>query len=124
MSEDHDPAPGPLPGLARGMVVWAAPDPTVGREQSGRRPVLVVSSEMYLRTVTELVLTVPVTTTDRGWPNHIRLSGDLTLEGACFAMTEQVRATSRSRLGKIAGMVDEETMGEVDGWLRDFLALR
>lgn len=116
----------PSQQLARGMVVWAAPDPAVptrGREQSGRRPVLVVSSAMYLRAVTELVLTVPVTTVDRGWPNHIRLSGNLSLDQDCFAMTEQVRATSRSRLGKHAGVVDEGTMRAVDRWLRDFLDL-
>jgi mRNA interferase MazF len=110
--------------LVRGMVVWAAPDPAVGREQGGRRPVLVVSSAMYLRTVTELVLTVPVTTTDRGWPNHIKLAGELALERDCFAMTEQVRATSRARLGKVAGVVDDTTMSRIDGWLRDFLELR
>lgn len=79
---------------------------------------------MYLRTVTELVLTVPVTTTDRGWPNHIELAGELDLPRACFAMTEQVRATSRSRLGRVAGVVDAATMALVDGWLRDFLELR
>jgi mRNA interferase MazF len=109
--------------LVRGMVAWAAPDPAVEREQGGRRAVLVVSSGMYLRTVTELVLTVPITTTDRGWPNHIKLAGDLVLEQDCFAMTEQVRATSRTRLGKVAGIVDETTMDLVDAWLRDFLDL-
>lgn len=79
---------------------------------------------MYLRTVTDLVLSVPVTTTDRGWPNHIKLSGELALEHDCFAMTEQVRAISRSRLGKVAGIVDDETIRLVDRWLRDFLELR
>ncbi|MFT4286788.1 type II toxin-antitoxin system PemK/MazF family toxin [Nocardioides sp.] len=109
--------------LRRGMVVWAAPDPAAGREQSGRRPVLVVSSQLYLQAVSELVLTIPVTTRDRGWPNHVRLRGDLSLGQDCFAMTEQVRATSRSRLGKVVGAVDGATMSAIDGWLRDFLAL-
>lgn len=116
----------PTVDLVRGLIVWAVPDPAIptrGREQGGRRPVLIVSSPMYLRTVTELVLTVPVTTTDRGWPNHIRLAGVLDLPRECFAMTEQVRATSRSRLRRVAGLVDEATMTQIDEWLRDFLDL-
>ena len=116
-------APEPGADVARGMVVWAAPDPTVGREQTGRRPVLVVSSPMYLRTVTTLVLTVPVTTVDRGWANHVKLAGDLSLPHDCYAMTEQVRATSRARLGAVLGVVDEATMAAVEVWLRDFLDL-
>jgi mRNA-degrading endonuclease toxin of MazEF toxin-antitoxin module len=38
-------------------------------------------------------------------------------------MTEQVRATSRARLGRIAGRVDAATMAAVDQWLSEFLGL-
>ena len=34
--------------LRRGDVVWADLDPTLGREQAGRRPVLVVASDIFL----------------------------------------------------------------------------
>ena len=38
-------------------------------------------------------------------------------------MTEQPRTVTRDRLFDLAGTVDGATMKEVDGWLRDFLAL-
>ncbi|MCX6471029.1 MAG: type II toxin-antitoxin system PemK/MazF family toxin [Corynebacteriales bacterium] len=110
--------------LRRGMVVWAELDPVRGREQAGRRPALVIASDLYLEQADTLAIIVPVTTTDRGWPNHISLSGpDLALSHAAFAMTEQPRVVSRERLFDPAGTVDAATMRAVDGWLRDFLGL-
>ena len=44
--------------LLPGMVVWADLSPTQGREQSGRRPVLVVSSENYLSVVDTMAPTL------------------------------------------------------------------
>jgi mRNA interferase MazF len=106
------------------MVVWAELDPVRGREQSGRRPVLVIASDLYLEQADTLAIIVPVTTTDRGWPNHVSLRGpDLKLTQAAWAMTEQPRVVTRERLFDAAGTVDSVTMREVDGWLRDFLAL-
>lgn len=106
------------------MVVWAELDPVRGREQAGRRPVLVIASDLYLEQADSLAIIVPVTTTDRGWPNHVSLRGpDLMLTQAAFAITEQPRVVTRERLFDSAGAVDSVTMREVDGWLRDFLAL-
>ena len=99
---------------------WAELDPGRGREQSGRRPVLVIASAEYLRAVTTLAIVVPVTTVDRGWPNHINL-GDCGLPRPSWAMTEQPRTLSRERLVGQAGRVDRETLAEVRSWLRDFL---
>lgn len=103
--------------------MWAEPDPTVGREQDGRRPFLIVASDDYLRIVTTLVLAVPVTTTDRGWANHVPLTGPFGLSSLSWAMTEQVRVLSRERLTQVAGHVDADTLEAVAVWLRDFLAL-
>ncbi|MFV0253026.1 MAG: type II toxin-antitoxin system PemK/MazF family toxin [Beutenbergiaceae bacterium] len=111
------------PELRRGMVVWAEPDPVRGREQAGRRPALVVASDLYLEQADTLAIIVPCTTGDRGWPNHVRLTGkNLNLPGETYAMTEQPRTVTRERLFHVAGMIDVEVMREVDGWLRDFLA--
>lgn len=110
--------------LRRGMVVWAEFDPVRGREQSGRRPALVIASDQYLEQADTLAIVVPCTTRDRGWPNHVRLTGKaLELPGDTFAMTEQPRTITRERLVGAAGMIDIEAMREVDVWLRDFIAL-
>ncbi|WP_448062606.1 type II toxin-antitoxin system PemK/MazF family toxin [Cellulomonas hominis] len=107
--------------LWRGAVAWANLDPTRGREQSGRRPVLVVASDAYLETVTTLAIVVPVTTVDRGWPNHIRLAGLPGLDRPSWAMTEQVRTIARDLLVSVVGHTDDATLREVDVYLRDFL---
>jgi len=111
--------------LRRGQVVWVELDPTRGREQSGRRPALVVASDLYLAQADTLVIVVPATTVDRSWPNHVPLRGPgLELAHPTFAMTEQPRTLSRERVVGVAGVVDVATMREVDLWLRDVLGLR
>ncbi|MGO1594918.1 MAG: type II toxin-antitoxin system PemK/MazF family toxin [Ancrocorticia sp.] len=110
--------------LHRGEVVWAELDPVRGREQAGRRPVLVIASDLYLEQADTLAIVVPATTVNRGWPNHVQLQGPhVGLAEPTFAMTEQPRTVTRDRLGRRIGVVDAATMREVDGWLRDFLAL-
>ena len=71
-----------------------------------------------------LVIVVPVTTTDRGWPHHVRLVGQrLGLRRTSFAMTEQPRTISRSRITRRAGRIDAATMDEITEWIKDFLDL-
>jgi len=108
--------------LSPGDVYWARPDLAPGgREQRGRRPVLVVSNDLYLSTATTLMLVVPLTTVDRGWDNHVRV--DLaTLADPTFAMTEQVRAMSRQRLDAPLGRVSPSALQAVRTWIGDYLA--
>lgn len=110
--------------LRCGDVVWVQFSPTQGREQSGRRPALVIAGDLFLNMVDTLAVVIPVTSTDRGWPNHIPLAGEgLFLERDSFAMTEQLRTISRSRIVGRAGRVNAETLAAVSQWLADFLDL-
>jgi mRNA interferase MazF len=111
------------PALEPGTVAWADLAPVRGREQSGHRPVLVVASTGYLDAVTTLVICVPVTSVDRGWPSHVLLTGPTGLEVPSWAMTEQVRTLSRGRLTRTAGAVDAAALLGVRTWLADFLDL-
>ncbi|MBO9577883.1 MAG: type II toxin-antitoxin system PemK/MazF family toxin [Microbacteriaceae bacterium] len=113
-----------MPELRRGAVVRGDLSPVLGREQSGRRPLLVVASDLFLEQADSLAIVVPATTTDRGWPNHVPLEGEQSgLDRPTFAMTEQIRTVSRERIFDTIGVVDAATMREVDRWLRDFLSL-
>jgi mRNA interferase MazF len=108
--------------LSPGQLIWVEPEIAVGREQAGRRPALVVAGHDYLITVDTLAIVVPITSVDRGWPNHVLINGG-TLARACWAMTEQVRTVSRERVVDQAGHVDTDTLVEVRNWIRDFLEL-
>ncbi|GAA1467887.1 type II toxin-antitoxin system PemK/MazF family toxin [Microbacterium thalassium] len=111
------------PDLAPGVVAWAALEPVRGREQGGHRPVLVVSSAGYLDAVTTLVIALPITTTDRGWPNHVPVDGRSGLDRPSWIMTEQPRTLARDRVTGIAGEVSTECLTAVRTWLGDFLDL-
>ena len=115
---------GPMIELRQGSVVWLDFDPVKGREQGGRRPAVVIAGNGYLARATSIAIVLPITTTDRGWPNHIRLTGaTLALDRPSFAMTEQPRTVDRGRISSTAGEVDEPTMRSITMWLRDFLDL-
>ncbi len=110
--------------LRRGSIVWVDLDPTRGREQAGSRPAVVIASDGYLTNVPELVIVVPVTTTDRGWPHHVHLDGTaVELPRPSLAMTEQPRTIARSRIVGRAGGAGAATMAAIDRWLRDFTDL-
>jgi mRNA interferase MazF len=106
-----------------GSVWWANLDPTLGREQAGRRPVVVIAGNAYLRRAGTLAIVLPTTSRDRGWPNHVRLKGNLDLPIATFAITEQPRTITREQLRQHIGELDRSCMQEISVWLRDFLDL-
>lgn len=109
--------------LVRGSIVRLDLSPVRGREQAGLRPGLVIASRGYLESVTTLVIILPVTSVDRGWPNHVRLRGRTGLSRPSWAMTEQPRAVSRDRIEQVLGVADDATLAEVDVYLRDALGL-
>ena len=82
--------------MAPWQVWWADLDPAMGREQAKLRPVVVASSTRHLALTGGQLLTVlPVTSRDRGWSHHVAIViGDK----PSFAMTEQARTISASRL--------------------------
>lgn len=107
--------------LVPGAVVWVELDPAAGREQGGRRPAVVVAGRDYLEVVDTLAVIVPITTVDRGWPNHVEIRGG-ELRRSCWAMTEQIRTVSRRRIVGQAGRVDGEVLRSIRQWVSDFLS--
>ena len=57
---------------ARGEVWLADLNPVRGHEQAGRRPVLVVSEDLFNRGPAGLAIVLPMTSTLRGIPSHVR----------------------------------------------------
>ena len=99
------------PAVHTGQIVWVNLSPTAGKEQAGHRPAVVVSSTLFLQVVTDLVTVIPVTSTNRGWANHVPVP---ILGPDSVAMTEQIRT-------KYGPCVDEESFATMKMWIRDFL---
>jgi|SRR5579885_2665995 mRNA interferase MazF len=105
--------------------VWDANfNPTIGREQAGIRPALVVSVNGFNEGPAELVVVVPLTRTERRIRWHVRIAppeGGLTAES--FLQCENVRAISKARLKRRRGRVSHETLQQIEDRLRILLGL-
>lgn len=67
----------------RGDVMWLTLDPTSGHEQTGRRPVLVLSRRRY-NALTSLMIICPITSKVKGYVFELRLDGRK-IKGAVLA---------------------------------------
>ncbi|MGH2551025.1 MAG: type II toxin-antitoxin system PemK/MazF family toxin [Thermomicrobiales bacterium] len=96
---------------SRGDVWDAYLDPVVGREQGGRRPVVIVSNDNLNTSPSQLCWIVPLTTRDRGvWahpPLEISESG---LARPSFMLCDQLRSISHDRLRRYRGRVSSESL--------------
>ena len=100
---------------ARGEVWGVNFDPTIGREQAGYRPALILSDDGLNQSSRGLVVVVQITGTARGLPTHIEvvpLGGGLTKPSVIMA--EQLRSISKHRLGSRFGKVSQPTMDRVE----------
>jgi mRNA interferase MazF len=82
----------------------------IGREQSGRRPAVVVSADPLNESRAGVVIVVPCTTTRRGLPSHIEIEpGQSGLDDVSYAKCEDVKSISDQRLVTRLGSVVDET---------------
>jgi len=107
--------------LQPGFVILVDFGSTVGREQSGIRPGVVISSSMFHDLITDIALVVPCTRTDRGWFNHVELSGPTGLSNRTFAITQQPRVVDLQRVLRVTGSVDQDTLAEIATWVNRWI---
>ncbi|MEA2265528.1 MAG: mRNA interferase MazF [Solirubrobacteraceae bacterium] len=110
---------------ARRGEVWLVDfgDP-VGREQSGRRPAVVVSADPLNASPSGVVIVVPATTRRRGLPSHVEIEPDGSgLDLVSYAKCEDVKSVSQERLIGRLGAVSPEVSFEIGRALRFLLDL-
>ena len=96
--------------VIQGDIIKINLDPTKGHEQSGYRPVIVISNYSHSR-ASNMVIVCPITNSDRNNPLHFEL---INLQTSGFVMCDQIRAIDiRARDYKIIENVDEETLWEI-----------
>jgi len=106
---------------------WAGLDPTVGHEQSGRRPVLVFCNDAIAGPI-RLVTVLPLTTWKAGrrvYPTEVKISagtGGLTADS--LVIVHQVRTVSARRLSLPFGALEDAALRrQVSAALRTWLDL-
>ena len=110
---------------SRGEIWLADLDPIRGHEQAGKRPVLVVSTNLFNYGASGLVFVVPMTRTGRGIPFHIRVDPpEGGVQATSFILCDALRSVSRDRLvGRPWGKVSPETLEAVEEVLRLLMEL-
>lgn len=99
-------------------------DPTRAHEQAGRRPALVISDDLFNHGPSNLVVVLPITSTLRNIPSHVRINapeGGLRNDSA--VLCDAVRSIAKERLGTRWGMVTDETLAHIEDVLRILLRL-
>ena len=107
--------------ILRGEVRWAELDPVRGREQAGRRPVLVLSHDVFNdRSGTVIALALTSQEPRAGFP--------LTLESKAAGLTKrswikisQIRTLSVDRIGTKVGRASEEELARVLDGLNEII---
>jgi mRNA interferase MazF len=106
--------------VRRGEIWSVNLDPTLGREQRGIRPALVVSDDGFNRSGADLVIVAPITTRRRRVRTHVEIRPpDGGLRETSFIMCEQIRALSADRVGsRPFGEVSAPVLRAVEDRLR------
>jgi mRNA interferase MazF len=104
----------PDPQPRRGEIWTAWLDPIAEREQGGRRPVLVVSSDFFNALPHNLCIVVPLTRTNRHIPTHVEIpTTESGLSADSIILCDQIRSISTQRLRKHLGIANEHIMAQV-----------
>lgn len=104
-----------------GDLIWTDFNPRTGREQSGRRPALVVSPSEFYR-ATEFAIVCPITSRIRSFGTSVVLPPGLPIAGEI--LTSHVRSIDTSaRHIAYAGRVPPAVLEEVRGKLAALIGI-
>ena len=107
--------------VLRGDVVWAELDPTQGHEQSGRRPVVVLSHDVFNeRSGTVIACALTSQAPRAGFPLTLELTG-AKLPKRSWVKISQIRTLSVKRLGKKLGSVSADELEQVIDGLNEIV---
>ncbi|TYB82629.1 MAG: type II toxin-antitoxin system PemK/MazF family toxin [Kosmotoga sp.] len=110
---------------SRGEIWLANLNPAKGHEQSGIRPCLILSVDLFNHGPADLVIVVPLTTKHKSIPLHVKIDkGTGKLDKTSYAKSEDIRSISRNRLIKRIGSVNNRVMNEVLEKIKILLDIR
>ena len=108
----------------RGEIWLVDLNPARGHEQSGRRPALVISVDLFNSGPAELVVVLPITTKDKKIPLHVKINPpEGGVKETSFVKCEDIRSVSTERLLARLGEVSRDTLLEVEDRVRILLGL-
>ncbi len=107
--------------ILRGEIRWADLNPVRGREQSGLRPVLILSSDIFNeRSGTVIAMAITSQPQRAGFPLTLELSSP-GLPKRSWVKISQIRTLSVERIGKPLGKVSAEEVTQIVEGLNEII---
>lgn len=108
--------------ILRGEIRWADLNPAIGHEQSGQRPVLILSHDVFNENSgTVIVAALTSQPQKAGFPLTLELV-KTKLRKESWVKISQVRTLSVERLGERLGQVDPTEMDQVIEGLNEIIS--
>lgn len=99
--------------ILRGDIRWAHLDPTVGNEQAGHRPVLILSADVFnQRSGTVIAVALTSVEPRAGFPLTLEIES-VRLPKRSWVKIAQVRTLSVARVGRLLGRASPEEVARV-----------
>ena len=107
--------------ILRGEIYWADLNPVRGREQSGRRPVLIISQDVFnQKSGTVIAIAITSKQPRAGFPLTLKLK-TTRLPKLSWVKIGQIRTLSIERLGKRIDMIGPEELEDIMEGLLDII---
>ena len=107
--------------ILRGDIIWADLNPTIGHEQAGKRPVLVLSHEVFnKRSGTVIVVAITSQPQRAGFPLTLELQ-ESNLPKRSWVKISQIRTLSIERLRKKISVAKPEEINLIIEGLNEII---
>lgn len=107
--------------ILRGDILWADLDPVRGREQAGRRPILVLSQDIFNeRSGTVIAVAITSQEPSAGFPLTFEVRS-VRLPKRSWVKISQIRTLSTERLGDHIGRLSPEELEMIIGGLNEIV---
>jgi mRNA interferase MazF len=108
--------------ILRGEIRWADLTPTRGHEQTGLRPVLILSHDIFNeRSGTVIAVAITSQPQRAGFPLTLELkTGNLPRQS--WVKVSQIRTLSVERIGRLIGRASQEELAQVIEGLNEIVA--
>ncbi|MFC2156631.1 type II toxin-antitoxin system PemK/MazF family toxin [Acidobacteriota bacterium] len=111
-----------MAGILRGDIRWADLNPVIGREQGGKRPVLIISNNVFNdRSGTVIAMAITSQYQKAGFPLTLELK-DAKLPKQSWIKISQVRTYSQKRIGRRVARVSAEELALIIEGLNEIIS--
>jgi mRNA interferase MazF len=108
-------------GILRGEIHWADLNPVKGKEQTGLRPVVILSQDIFNeRSGTVIAVAITSQPQRAGFPLTLELNPN-DLPKRSWVKISQIRTLSTERIGKKIGMVSQEELDQIIEGLNEII---